>query len=257
MRAELSGNSDPAGTGTSHAIKDKVLSDATIPAPAGRITCTCKKTKFGKSREAVRSKAERIRKGRRSTALRLSEVRNIMAASVFTLKEHRPLNRHNTIHFEKCGIADPVKALRRYTKLARDWLATQGASFAYIWVRETGDAKGEHAHVLMHVPAHLVSSFARREPRWRKLMGAKRAKRAFRSTPVGRSYRHGEVGVQYGEQYSEHLHKILGYLVKGAESRTVQELGLSLVEPGGELWGKRTGMSENINRAARSRASIK
>jgi hypothetical protein len=187
----------------------------------------------------------------------LSEVRNIMAAAVFTAEQHRPLNRHTTIHFDKCGVADPVAALRCYTKLARDWLATKGAVLSYIWVRESGDGKGEHAHLLMHIPAHLVSAFARREPGWRKRIGAKRARGAFRSTAVGRSYRHAEAGIQFGEAYTDALAGIVGYLLKGAEPRAVQALQLSRVEPGGELWGKRTGMSENINRTARARASIK
>jgi hypothetical protein len=118
--------------------------------------------KIGRSRAGQSSKIERNRAGRRSTALRLGEVRNLMAAAVFTTQEHRPLNRHTTIHFEAAGIAEPVAALRRYMKLPRDWLRTQGMEFAYIWVREAGERKGEHAHLLMHVPSHLVVAFARR-----------------------------------------------------------------------------------------------
>src|SRR5262249_7340294 len=148
---------------------------------------------------------ERNRRGRRSTALRLSEVRNIIAAAVFTAQEHRALNRHTTIHFEAAGLADPVRAIRAYMKLARDWLRTQGAPFAYLWVRESGDAKGEHAHILMHVPTSLVGQFARRERGWRKRIGAKPALGAFRSSAIGRSYRHAEVGIQHGEQYDDAL----------------------------------------------------
>lgn len=177
-----------------------------------------------------------------------------MAAAVFTAQEHRPLNRHTTIHFEAAGIAEPVTALRRYTKLARDWLRTQGAEFAYIWVREAGEAKGEHAHLLMHVPAHLIAIFAQREGRWRKRIGAKPAQGAFKSTPVGRTYRHAETKIHHGELYSDHLAAMVGYLVKGAEPRVIKALGLTRVEPGGELWGKRSATSENIGRSARRRA---
>lgn len=249
-----------ARAGTDRAIKDKVLSGATIATADGPVTRShepCRNRKIGRFTEAAQSKVERSSKGRRSTALRLSEVRNIMAAAVFAAQEHRPLNRHTTIHFDKCGIADPVTALRRYTKLARDWLATQGAPFAYIWVRESGEGKGEHAHLAMHVPARLISAFARRERGWRKRIGAKRVLGAFRSTAVGRSYRHGEAGIQFGQPYREELAGIIGYLVKGAEPRAVEMLDLNRVESGGELWGKRSGMSENINRSARARAAIK
>jgi len=249
--------SDPTGIGTNRAIKDKVLSDATIAAATGQITRARAAPKIGENRGATQSKVERSRLGRRSISLRLKDVENILAAAVFTAKEHRPLNRHTTIHFEKCAISDPVAALGQYTKLARDWLATRGAVFSYIWVREAGDGKGEHAHLLMHIPAKLISAFAKRERGWRKRIGAKRARGAFHSTAVGWSYRHGEVGIQYGKHYGDELRGIVGYLVKGAEQRAVQEFQLSRVEPGGELWGKRTGMSENINRAARARALLK
>lgn len=176
-----------------------------------------------------------------------------MAAAVFTAQEHRPLNRHTTVHFEAAGIADPVWALRSYMKLARDWLRTQGAPFAYIWVRESGNRKGEHAHIVMHAPARLVRQFARRERGWRKRIGAKPARGAFRSTCIGRSYRHAEAGIQYGELYSDALKGMIGYLVKGAEPRAVKILGLARVKPGGELWGKRSGTSENIGRRARQK----
>lgn len=256
-RVECPELSAPAAIGTDGAIKDKVLGDATIAAAVGRKTRTRGDRKIGANRGAGQSKIDRSRLGRRSTVLRLKEVQNILAAAVFTAQEHRPLNRHTTIHFDACAITDPVTALRNYTKLARDWLATQGATFAYIWVREAGDAKGQHAHLLMHIPADLILAFARRERGWRKRIGAKRARGAFLSTAVGRSYRHGEVKMQYGDHYGDDLRGIVGYLVKGAEPRAVKEFQLSRVELGGELWGKRTGMSENINRTARARALAK
>jgi len=184
----------------------------------------------------------------------LSEVLNIMAAGAFTARERRALNRHTTVHFDAAGIADPVAALRAYMKLARDWLGTWGAPFAYIWVREAGGGKGEHAHILMHVPPRLIAQFARRERGWRKRIGAKPARGAFHSTPIGRSYRHAEMEIQYGQTYADALAGMIGYLVKGADPRAVQSVGLTRVEPGGKLWGKRCGTSENIGRSARQRA---
>lgn len=243
--------------GTVIAIKDRDIGATTTDPPTGQITrarTSARDPKIGRSTDGKPSKVVKSRRRRRSIALRLAEVRNIMAAAVFTAQEHRPLNRHTTIHFEAAGIAEPVTALRRYTKLARDWLRTQGAEFAYIWVREAGEAKGEHAHLLMHVPAHLIAIFAQREGRWRKRIGAKPAQGAFKSTPVGRTYRHAETKIHHGELYSDHLAAMVGYLVKGAEPRVIKALGLTRVEPGGELWGKRSATSENIGRSARRRA---
>jgi hypothetical protein len=202
-------------------------------------------------------KIGQFRDGRRSTALTMKAIENILAAVALTEQQQRPLNRHTTIHFEAAGIDRPLIAIGQYLKLASDWLRTQRGEFAYIWVRESGERKGEHVHILMHVPARLVQQFAHREIGWRRRIGAKRALGAFKSTPVGRSYRHGEVKIQYGEHYIQHLAAIVGYLVKGSEPKAALALQLKRVADGGELWGKRTGMSENIGRAARARASLK
>lgn len=194
-----------------------------------------------------------LRRGKRSTALGVREVENILAAAVNTGEIQAPLNRFTTIHFEAAGLVDPVHALGRLIKLAGDWLRTKGSTLAYIWVRETGVGKGEHAHILWHVPTRLTKEFARREKRWRKRIGARVKRGAFKSLPVGRSYRHAEVGIQYGEAYSDNLESVIAYLVKGASSKAAKQFGLTWLEDGGELWGKRYGVSENLNRTARSR----
>lgn len=138
-------------------------------------------------------------------------------------------------------------------KLATDWLRTRGEVLSYIWVREAGEGKGDHVHILWSVPPDLSKDFARLERGWRKRMGAKRGRGAFKSKPVGLSYRHGAYEIQYGESYPEALRGVLSYMVKGAGPKTAQALGLQRSGLGGELWGKRCGMSENINRTARAR----
>jgi hypothetical protein len=184
----------------------------------------------------------------------LREVENILAAADNTARKQRGLNRFTTIHFEVAKVRDPVRAIGRLMKLAGDWLRTQGAALAYVWVRESGSGKGEHVHILWYVRPDLIKDFARLERGWRKLLGAKPAKGAFKSKPVGVSYRHGAHEIQYGQHYSAALAGVLGYLLKGAEPKAVQAFGLMQVRAGGELWGKRSGTSENIGQAARSRA---
>lgn len=193
-----------------------------------------------------------VRRGRRSTGLRLREVENILAAADNTARKHRALNRFTTIHFEAATVPDPVWAIGRLIKLAGDWLRTKGAALSYIWVREAGEGKGDHVHILWHVPPNLIRDFAKRERGWRRLMGAKPRKGAFKSKPVGLSYCHGSYGIQYGQHYSEALAGVLSYIIKGAEPKVAEALGLALRQPC-ELWGKRYGMSENINRSARYR----
>lgn len=196
-------------------------------------------------------------RGRRSTSLRLREVENIIAAAVYTVEKQCPLNRHTTVHFVAAGVLDPIGMIGAYMHLAGDWLRTQGAVLAYIWVRENGERKGEHVHIAMHVPPHLSGRFAERERGWRKQLGIKRVRGACHTTPIGRSYLHAFVGTQYGSDYSDDLRRFIGYVLKGADERAAKALGLTRLEPGGEIFGKRTGMSENINRTVRQRAPLK
>jgi hypothetical protein len=195
-----------------------------------------------------------VRRGRRSTELRLREIENILAAADNTGREQRGLNRFTTIHFEAAKVRDPVRAIGRLMKLAGDWLRTKGTLLAYVWVRESGERKGEHVHILWYIRPDLIKDFARLERGWRKRLGAKPARGAFKSKPVGLSYRHGAHQIQYGQDYRRALAGVLSYIVKGAEPKAVEELGLSVSKPGGELWGKRSGTSENIGRTARNRA---
>jgi hypothetical protein len=196
-----------------------------------------------------------VRRGRRSTALRLRDVRNILTAGVFAPQIHRALNRFTTIHFEAARISDPVAATGQLMKLAMDWLRTKGAELAYIWVREAGNGKGEHVHILWHIRPDLIKEFAKRERGWRKQVGAKPASGAFKSKPVGLSYKHGAHQIQYGRDYRTALEGVLAYIVKSAEPKAAWALELTRVALGGELWGKRCSTSENIGRKARNQKS--
>lgn len=194
-----------------------------------------------------------VRRGKRSAGLTRKEVENILAAGVYTLEKHRGLNRFTTIHFEAAGISDPVKATSRLIKLASDWLRTKGEELSYIWVREAGEGKGDHVHLLWSVPPNLARDFAMRERGWRKLIRAKRRAGAIKSVPIGLNLKHAIHEIQYGEHYSKALEGLLSYILKAATPKTAKALGLPFSGLGGEVWGKRCGMSENINRAARSR----
>jgi len=192
-----------------------------------------------------------LMRGKRSTALSKKDAENIRAAGVYTAQEHRELNRFTTIHFDAASLADPVWAIGRMMKLAGDWLRIKGAVPTYIWVREAGERKGDHVHILWHVPPDLIRQFAKRERGWRKLIGAKPRKGAFKTKPVGLSYSHGAYQLQYGRHFAEASKGLFDYILKGVEPKAAAALGIVRTEPGGELWGKRCGMSENINQSAR------
>jgi hypothetical protein len=190
---------------------------------------------------------------RRSTAVSLREAENIIAAARFAERIGLPLVRFTTVHFEAAGITDPVKAIGRLLKLMGDWLRVKGGAFAYVATREAGYSKGEHVHLLLHVPADLRAGFNRRQGGWLRAIGARKARGVIVSKPVGRSYLTAESDLNARGHYADNLAGTLAYLLKGAEPDALELLALPRAEPGGELHGKRCFHSENIGRAARAR----
>lgn len=188
----------------------------------------------------------------RSDHLSLAAARNIIEAAHHASSIGRPLNRFTTLHFEAAQVSDPVRATGRLLKLAGDWLRTMGEPLCAIWVRETGEGKGEHLHLLWHVPTGLAGAFAKRERGWRTKIGMKQLRGSCHSRPVGLSYRHALRGTEYGESYTDNLANAVGYILKGVNPTTAKRLSLPRCEPQGRITSKRSGMTENLNRKARS-----
>ncbi len=200
------------------------------------------------------SVAPAARKRRKWTsAIAMRDAENIIAAAHFAERIGLPLNRFVTLHFEAAGIAEPVKAIGRLAKLMGDWLRVNGGGFAYVAARESGGGKGEHVHLLLHVPARLRARFNGRQSGWLRAIGAKRAKRVIRSKPVGRFYFTSASELEARAHYAQNLKGTLVYLLKGAEPKALERLALPRAEPGGDLEGKRCFHSENIGRTARQR----
>lgn len=217
--------------GTALAIKNRILGAGPSGAPA----------------------APKRRK--RTSAIALRDAENIIAAARFALRIGLPLNRFVTLHLDAAGIADPMKAIGRLAKLMGDWIRVNGGGFAYVATREAGDGKGEHMHLLLHVPARLRARFNRRQSGWLRAIGARRAAGVIVSKPVGRFYFTPESDLEARVHYAENLKGTLAYLLKGAEPKALERLALPRAESGGELEGKRCFHSENIGRTARRRTT--
>ena len=188
---------------------------------------------------------------RRSDSLSLAAVENIIAAASFAQAIDLPLNRFTTIHWQHAGVADPLAATGRFLKLAGDWLRSRGGGFAYVWVREGGETKGEHVHILLHVPADLAPAFGHRQRGWLKACGVAWRRGVIRSRPVGRSIHHADRHTMFGEPYEQHLAAVIGYLLKGANPAARDSLHLSRISNSGTLTGKRCGTSQNVGMTAR------
>jgi hypothetical protein len=158
-----------------------------------------------------------------------------------------------TVHFDKAGIPDPVKATGQLLKLMGDWLRCYNTGITAVWVREAGSAKGEHVHILLSVPPPILGSFTRMQRGWFRKIGAAWKRGVYLSRPIGGSHK-----VAFSEAstdlYQQALTGALHYLLKGADTEARIAHGIRKRDEGGELWGKRCGTTENIGQAARLRS---
>ncbi|MFN3815160.1 hypothetical protein [Brevundimonas sp.] len=190
----------------------------------------------------------RNRADRRSEAISEGAARNLIEAARYAKRAGIPLNRFTTVHWQEARVADDLGALAQFLKLAGDWVRSRGGRLAYVWVRENGPRKGAHVHILLHLPPDLARAFNGRQRGWLKACGAQSRKGVLLSRPIGRSLRHGVAG---GGDYQTNLGETLDYVLKGADHRARSRLGVRRCEAGGEIIGKRCGVSQNIGPGAR------
>lgn len=163
----------------------------------------------------------------------------------------RLFNRMLTIHWEALGIApaDAPEKQASFFRLARDWARKRGHEISFLWIRENdfGDgSKGEHVHILLHLPEPILREFI--QPMTRRWLlrstGHKYGKGAVRFDTIGQrasDYRNAP------EIYQENLGKlVVGYLLKGATKEAARDLGLPRWMDGGRVRGKRWGRSQNL-----------
>lgn len=191
----------------------------------------------------------RNRADRRTLAISKTAARALIEATLFAEAAGMPFNRFTTIHWQAACVADGLLASRQFLKRLANLTRSNGGRFACIWIRENGDSKGEHVHILWHGPNDLPKL-----GRWiratLKTCGATRRRGVCLTRPLGRTLLQAFTG---GVDYAENLDRLLSYVLKGADASARESLNLSRCEPGGELVGKRTGVSENIGQTARAR----
>ena len=208
---------------------------------------------YSKITSALHGSAQPHRKGRRSTALRAKDCENLILAAEHAIQIGKPLNRMLTVHFDKAGISDSVKATGQLLKLMGDWLRCNNTGITAVWVREAGPQKGEHAHILLSIPPPILGSFTRMQRGWFKKIGATWKRGVYLSRPIGGSHK-----LAFSEAsrdlYKQALTGALHYLLKGADVQARLAYGIGKRGDGGELWGKRCSTTENIGRTARLRS---
>lgn len=194
----------------------------------------------------------RRRRGTFSTCLNARQVTEIYSAGHFAAQTNTPLNRFITIHLEKGGVVGEYEiVISHFLKQAGDWLRRKGRSLNYIWVREAGFDKGEHVHILMHLPPDLPRAFANRQRQWLTQAGVEPRKNVIKTMPIGLSYKHCFYGVQYGQSYDAHLQQTLAYVLKESEPGALFSLGIVRLLQQSSLKGQRYSVSTALGPAAR------
>ena len=181
----------------------------------------------------VRNSASRI-----SDGLSALQAGKLIAAAREAEKQGKPFNRHITIHWEAAGVTDDkaMTATTAFLKAMRDWT---GGKAAYLWVRENGDGKGSHVHILAHI-APAKKWHGPRAQRWIERISGQPYRKSAIFTRKIKGCDHPA-----SELYHVNLAAVLAYVLKGVDSETAKTLGIAH-EPGGRVIGKRCGWSRNI-----------
>lgn len=110
--------------------------------------------------------------------LTLEQVENNWAALGHAEQLGLRPNASLDIHFHRAGLDDPPRnagaSLKAFLKSSRQWIERKGGQTAVIWTMEnrTGvGGEGIHAHVLLHVPADLLTRWHQLRRRWARKAG--------------------------------------------------------------------------------------
>lgn len=189
---------------------------------------------------------------RTSDCIKLEAALELVEAARWAMTAGVPFNRHLTVHWAMGGIPDcqAAAATGRLIKLVRDWVKKRGGDFAHGWVREMGNHKGSHAHVLLHIPKDLKLGHMTR--RWVRSIAGAAPRRAIMTRAIGGTRKAAFSGSDW---YECNLAAVVAYVLKGVDAEAGEALGLDEFARGGRIIGKRVSISQNLRPAGRGWAN--
>lgn len=191
----------------------------------------------------------RNRRDRVTTALSQRQAESVLMAMAVADLAGLPLTRHWTVDYEIAGIADRDGAafVGRLLAIVSRFARERGGGFAAVWVREVGVRNGAHVHIALHLPRGWRLGYLTRA--WIRRAGGTYCKGVSRIRPIG-----GSLNCAWTSPalYRENLERLGNYFTKGSDSAVAAELGLELLKPGGAIFGKRCGRTQNIGNRARA-----
>lgn len=187
---------------------------------------------------------------RSSDGLTDRQVEALLAASAFALATGRTFQRHWTIHYGKAGIAecDGARFVSCLLALVSKQARREGGTLTALWVRERASEKGEHVHILLHLPA--VMRLHGRTRSWIETAGGTWKAGVSRVRIIGGSLPKGFP--KASERHAANAANVMRYFLKAANEQTGERLGLTRAGRGGRIVGKRCGFTQNIGKTARN-----
>lgn len=194
----------------------------------------------------ARNRADRI-----SDGLTDRQVTGIIDAATFAFATGRTFQRHWIIHYGKAGIGEKngAKFVSRVLAMASKQARREGGELTALWVRERASDKGEHIHILLHLPADM--RLHGRTRRWIEKAGGTWQRGISRVRVIGG--RLSKVETNRETRHAANAVNVTRYLLKAASNETGKHLKLSRSGRSGRIVGKRCGWTQNIGAAARVR----
>lgn len=191
----------------------------------------------------ARNRADRV-----SWHLSERQVYGMIAAAAHAQKIGLAFNRHWIVHYERAGIAegDGTRFVGHLLRLASAYARRAKGEAAAVWVRENGEGKGGHVHILLHLPFGLT--LRNRTRRWIVAAGGAVRGRVSRVFSIGGRLVCAKVG---GAHFQQNTDNLVAYLAKGDSREAGLALGLRRSGEGGLVIGKRVGWTQNLGVAAR------
>ena len=196
----------------------------------------------------------RNRANRVSDGLTDRQVADLLSAGKYAMNTGRIFQRHWTVHYGLAGIepSDGARFVSRLLDLVAKQAQREGGRMTALWVRERASGKGEHVHILLHLPAGM--RLQGRTRRWIEAAGGRWRRGVSKVRTVGRAL--AKVEGNSKTHRIANAANVVRYMLKAASVQTGERLALTKAGRGGSIVGKRCGWTQNIGKAARGRGRL-
>ncbi|MAP68223.1 MAG: hypothetical protein CL952_01720 [Erythrobacteraceae bacterium] len=186
----------------------------------------------------------RNRADRTSESLSDRQVAALISAAQTAFDSDRVFQRHWTVHYGLAGIqpSDGARFVGRLLDMVAKQARRDGGRMTALWVRECASGKGEHVHILLHLPAGMT--LKNRTRRWIKAAGGSWSAGASKVTIIGGRLSKVEGNIEARQRAN--AANVLRYVLKAASAETGTALDLSRAGCCGRIVGKRCGWTQNL-----------